>query len=94
MYEWGSHYGESVKNSSAQGPSGESIVPSLYSSLFCSHSSHSTLNSISSGISVYSTCSLQALCFTCVGVCVRLCDLIICIIVDAMGMSEPYLNRA
>lgn len=49
--------------------------------------SHSTLNSISGGISVYSTCSLQPLGY--VGASVRLCDLIACWVFDALGTGEP-----
>lgn len=70
------------------------LVLSFPLSVFARAHSHSTLNSISGGISVYSTCSLQPLWFTCVGVCVCLCDLIICCILDTTGMSEPRLNRA
>lgn len=54
--------------------------------------SHSTLNSISSGISVYSTCSPQSHRFTGVGVCACLCDPVICCLSDGTGPSEPSLK--
>lgn len=82
--------GESVKNSSAQSPSGKSTgrSPPPPISVLLTHS-HSTLNSISSGISVYSTCSPQSHCFTSVAVCACLCDPVICCLSDATGPSEP-----
>lgn len=81
--------GGSVKNSSAQSQSWKSTGRPHPTPVLLTHS-HSTLNSISSGISVYNTCSPQSHRFASVGAC--LCDPVICCLSDATGPSEPSLK--